>query len=171
MDSNTEISTTELQENVEAKAQEKPPEYMVISKITNKIFIGSCEHPLNFDNEFKQLEFTAIINCAEEVDYDHIPGNIVYRKLNFESGPYPSLLEHIDETDEIISRLIRSGKKIYIHCDQGTSRAPAIVIYYLMKSRSCTYDRAFEFVKKARPMIDIHPDYERELRTFDEEHF
>ena len=46
---------------------------------------------------------------------------------------------------------------ILVHCYMGASRSVTAVAYYLIKQKGYTVDRAIEFIKEKRPIIN--PSY------------
>lgn len=141
--------------------------HLAISKITNFIYLGAAENAINNDDEFKKLNINVIINCASEIHYESNMGYII-EKFPMEDDDDSSLLEYIDDVNDIIHKHLTNGKKIYLHCAYGISRSPAVLIYYLMSHKQFTYDNALEFLQKIRPIIEINPNFERELRTIEE---
>lgn len=138
-----------------------------ISKINNYIYLGSCEHPILDSDEFQKLDIDVIINCAKEVEYDSVSKYHI-EHFPIMDGNSISFLENMDQADIFIHRSLSMGKKIYLHCDKGISRSPAILIYYLMMHKKFTYDRAFRLLKRFRPVIDIDQEFEDSLRSIDD---
>ena len=147
--------------------EEETSPHSAISKINNLIYMGPFEHPYTETDEFKDLNVNVIINCAEEVTY---PEKSKYTILNFPmtDDTNASMLEYMDNAVEKIHKYLSNGKRIYIHSVKGQSRAPAILIYYLMVHKKFTFDQAYELLKRIRPSIEINSNFERELRTIEE---
>jgi len=145
--------------------------YPEITKISNYLYLGSCEHPILGTDQFKELNFDVIINCASnEVQYtDVMEKKYVIENFPLEDNEYASLLEHLDAINDALYRHLKSHKKIYLHCVRGISRAPAVLIYYLMSYKKYTYEDALHAIKVRRSVIDIHPNFERELITIEED--
>lgn len=143
--------------------------HLEISKVTNLIYLGSCEHPLEHSEDFQKLGINVIINCAREISYTpEMESKYIIENFPLDDDPYASLLEYIDVINDTIHKYVIGKKKIYIHCVRGMSRSPAIVIYYLMSHKNCTYRKAFKYIRKIRPVIDINPNFTRELLAIEE---
>lgn len=138
-----------------------------ISKLNKYIYLGSYEPAYNDTEEFKKLEIDVIINCAKEIIYSPKTKYIV-EHFPLEDNENASMLEYMDEANKKINRYLKYGKKIYIHCVDGMSRSPAILIYYLMSSKKLTFIKAYSLLKSIRPGININPKFERELKTVEE---
>jgi len=140
-------------------------EYSFISKINSYLFLGSYAHPWYNTKEFQELKIDVIINCATEIIY---PDTNKYHVDSFpiDEDEYATLLECMDDAHDKIHQYLKERKRIYLHCTYGHSRAPAILIYYLMAQKKFTYDKSYKLLKQKRSVLDIHPNFERELRTY-----
>ena len=54
---------------------------------------------------------------------------------------------------DLLNKLIKEGKIIYVHCTAGMSRAAATVIIYLVLYENYTVEEANNYCKKYRPII------------------
>ncbi|MEM0354217.1 MAG: dual specificity protein phosphatase [Thermoplasmata archaeon] len=138
-----------------------------ISKLNNYIYLGSYEPAFNDSEDFKNLGIDVIINCAKEIVYPPTTKYVV-EHFPLEDNEDASMLEYMDDANKKINRYLKYGKKIYIHCVDGISRSPAILIYYLMSSKKLTFIKAYSLLKSIRPGIKINPKFERELKTVEE---
>lgn len=78
------------------------------------------------------------------------------------------MLEHMDKVIDRMHYFLCRKKKIYLHCINGISVSPAILIYYLMMHKKMTYDRSHDLIKKLRPDIDVDSEFENQLRIIEE---
>lgn len=145
----------------------KDVEHYEISKINNFIYLGSFEHPAVNSEEFQALGIDVSINCAAEIDYA-VKLNCVTEKFPIIDGDSNTFLEHMDKAIETLVKYLSKGKKIYLHCHQGISRSPAILIYYLMVNKQFSYDKSLSLLRKKRSIIDIDPEFENALKVIDE---
>lgn len=146
---------------------ETEPKQYQITRINNYIYFGSYEPPLMGDEEFIKLNFDVIINCTLEIKYSSKD------KMKVISFPIIdqnviSFLENMDQVIDTIHNYLSKGKKIYIHCLTGTTTSPALIIYYLMKHKKFSYDKAYSLLKKRNPEIEIDSDIESSLRTIED---
>lgn len=151
------------------QSDEEPPEYLQISKINKYIYIGSYKHPKENTDEFKKLEIDVIFNCAREINYETDSKYIIEHIRLEDDYKNASLLEFMDDANNKLYKYLKEGKKIYLHCSTGTSRAPAILIYYLMSHKGFTYERALSLLQNIRPCIEINENFERELLIIEED--
>jgi dual specificity MAP kinase phosphatase len=122
------------------------------SRITAELYLGSQYNSVGL-NKLKALGITAIVNMRM---------NSVYEEARYEGIKYlhlptvdntPPSLETLIKGCDFISREIKRGGKVYVHCRQGLGRGPTMAIAYLIKS-GLTFNDAFALVKKVRTFIN-----------------
>lgn len=154
--------------------------YKVVTKITDNIYLGPKLSMID-EKEFGQLNIDIIINCAREVvssvpnrvahlDRVYPPDNI-YKVVKFPivDGDPISFIENMDRAEEKIHTYVSRNKKIYIHCECGISRAPAILMYYLMVHSNYDYYDASDFITNARPAVNIDSEFEQILLAINDD--
>jgi len=65
-----------------------------------------------------------------------------------------ALSKSIDKILPKITQHMKAKERILVHCTQGVSRSPTVVIAYLMWRYHVPYDKAFAFVQSKRLQID-----------------
>eukprot|EP01006_Ploeotia_vitrea_P063213 TRINITY_DN85136_c0_g1_i1.p1 TRINITY_DN85136_c0_g1~~TRINITY_DN85136_c0_g1_i1.p1 ORF type:complete len:282 (+),score=21.65 TRINITY_DN85136_c0_g1_i1:34-879(+) len=96
---------------------------------------------------------THILNCAAQSQC-FFPDNFEYKHLyDLIDFPDQDITLYFEETTEYITRTIQSGGCILVHCMAGRSRAPAIVLYYLMVTNEWSFAKAWAFLSELRPGI------------------
>lgn len=138
-------------------------------QVDANIFIGNDEAALDID-WLKSKGITRIINCAMEIPNYHQP-LIRYLRLDLADGqnemaPVDDLYRVAEPAYRYIINTIKRdpNTKFLIHCKMGISRSASIVVYYLMRSKGLSYDRALEQLKGVRPIVSPNRWYERQLR-------
>jgi protein-tyrosine phosphatase len=140
--------------------------YIPISRINKYIYLGTVDHYLDNSEEFNKMNIDIVIICAKEAKLsEKTKCNTI--KLPIIENDAISFLENIDRAAEIIKNNLYDNKKIYICSTRCSSRAPAILIYYLMIHQNLTYDKAYELLKNIRPSVDIEPEIEDSLRIME----
>lgn len=139
-----------------------------IAKINDLIYIGAAQSVINETNEFKKIKFDILINCSKNIIYsDEIKNKYFIISFPFEDDIYATLLEYIDEIIDVIYKYVSENKKIFVHCYNGLSISPAIIIYYLMLYHNYTYDDAYDFINVLIPNLDVNTNFESELRQIE----
>ncbi|KAJ7474962.1 protein-tyrosine phosphatase-like protein [Mycena latifolia] len=57
------------------------------------------------------------------------------------------------------------GEGVLVHCQQGVSRSPSIVIAYLIRNHAMSYDAALAFVKRKHACARPNPGFARAHRV------
>jgi protein-tyrosine phosphatase len=74
--------------------------------------------------------------------------------------------QHFAETYDFIERHLQAGHNTLVHCHAGKSRSVTIVIAYLMKKYTWTYDQALAYVKQRRPRVKPNDSFVLQLKQF-----
>jgi len=78
-----------------------------------------------------------------------------------------NLLKHFRDCFRFIDESLESRAGIMVHCHMGFSRSAALVIGYLMRAESLSYENAFARVRKKR-IVGPNSGFVRQLRMFEE---
>ena len=129
------------------------------------IFIGPYPQSINDFKKLSESKIDTILNVQSDKD-------LLIRQVNFEIqleeakkfgitiNRYPiedfnqiDLYNKLKGAGDILNQLLKEGKKVYVHCTAGMSRAAATVIIYLVLYENYTVEEANNFCKKYRPVI------------------
>ncbi|KAG6895566.1 hypothetical protein C0992_000597 [Termitomyces sp. T32_za158] len=77
------------------------------------------------------------------------------------------LKPHLEAACNYIDRALRNGRNVLVHCQQGISRSPAVVIAYLIRNHGMSYDTAFTFLKRKRACVQPNPGFVAALREWE----
>ncbi|KAA1473558.1 DSPc-domain-containing protein [Dentipellis sp. KUC8613] len=93
------------------------------------------------------------------------PGLTAYRMdiLDLESV---DLRPHLDGAVADIDAALRAGRNVLVHCQQGVSRSPAVVIAYLIRKRGMGYEAAAALVRQRRPCVKPNAGFVRCLKEW-----
>ncbi|KAJ6483514.1 protein-tyrosine phosphatase-like protein [Mycena vitilis] len=78
------------------------------------------------------------------------------------------LRPHLEAACVYIERALRRGEGVLVHCQQGVSRSPSIVIAYLIRNHAMSYDAALAFVRRKRACIKPNPGFARALLEWEQ---
>jgi protein-tyrosine phosphatase len=126
------------------------------SFIIDNIYLGSAFNAASFET-LQSLNIGYIFNMTNEIT-NYFPDNFIYHKFELDDNNKDSIKVYLDQTFELIQSYQNnsdlSNKNIFVHCFMGRSRSASIVIYYLMKKYSFTFENALEFVLDKRPIVN-----------------
>lgn len=136
------------------------------SLISNDIYISGYHYSLDYDF-LKKNNFTHIINCAggSKRFTTHMYDDFQYLVLDMKDDPNFNLENSAKEVIKFIEKAdaLYPNRKILIHCFEGISRAPALLISYLMWKNNFDKETAILIVKEKRPFIDINIGFMNQL--------
>lgn len=84
--------------------------------------------------------------------------------LSLYDHPKEDISKHFNDTYNFIDEHISNGDSVLVHCHAGRSRASTIVIHYLMRKYDITYEKAYNFVKSKRPIIEPNEGFVEQLK-------
>jgi protein-tyrosine phosphatase len=73
------------------------------------------------------------------------------------------LRPHLEAACVYIERALARGEGVLVHCQQGVSRSPSIVIAYLIRNHGMSYESALAFVRRKRACVKPNPGFARAL--------
>jgi protein-tyrosine phosphatase len=139
-----------------------------LSQITDNIYTSGYlvakDMTFLLDNQF-----THVINCSRGSSMES-PNDEIVKSQNYEKSPaikYLPIFLRDDPGADIINCFFKAidfierkndkkNKKILIHCIEGISRAPAIIVGYLMWKDNLTTEKAIELIKSKRKCVHIN---------------
>lgn len=62
---------------------------------------------------------------------------------------------------------INRGGGVLVHCFAGVSRSSTCVIAYLMQEKDMSFEEAFSYASKRRPVIFPNMGFQRQLTEFE----
>jgi dual specificity phosphatase 12 len=88
------------------------------------------------------------------------PKDFKYKTINIADTSQSGLLRHFPAAVAFIKEGIMRGG-VLVHCYAGVSRSASCVIAYLMKERQMTFQDAFGFASRKRPIIFPNMGFQR----------
>lgn len=135
------------------------------SHILNRVILGSQDvaHDLDLLNKNR---VTHILNVATGI-INLYEGWFIYKTKEVFDTPTCRIIDIFDECCDYIHSTIVSGGCVLVHCNAGVSRSASVVIAYLMKHYSMSFDEAFRFVKSKRSFIRPNTGFLEQLKEYE----
>ncbi len=129
-----------------------------------KLFLGSDNSRLNKEL-ISSVDFIVEIANDEFDQYQSVPiGSAgLYRFEFIDRRTGIQLESFINRFVDILQE--NEGKIGLVHCAQGRSRSASLVIGWLIKVHSLSYDDALDYVKKRRAVVQPNVGFIRQLKT------
>ena len=130
--------------------------------ITDGIFVGTCPTSTIDIQRLEQAGRTAILNMQTEDDFkanginwSHL--ETAYHQTGITSYRCPikdfddeEMLSFISGAAKLLSKIVESHSRIYVHCTAGQQRSPSAVIAWLAWQQGHHLEDAIKIVMKAR---------------------
>jgi len=145
-----------------------------VSQISPGLLIGEFPRPEDIAWLKSEFGISAVHNLQDDEDLalngllEHElseacrANGIKFVRTQIQDGSADAMAERLTETLDALAQLIRSGERVYLHCNAGLNRAPTLAIAYLRAHDGMSLDEACAHVKQRRacgPFMTILEDY------------
>lgn len=104
---------------------------------------------------------TYIVNCAKEVgSYFRTKA---YLNLDLDDSPYQGISQALKDSYLFIDNALQRGNAVLVHCYAGISRSSTIVIYYIMRKYGWSLQKAYQYVKNKRSIVQPNHGFIKQL--------
>lgn len=159
--------STEVEESLIKKSGRKE-KLLVPCQIRSNILLGDYRNAKNWGLKFAcKDENVVIINCRES-DYKNKLEDFADIK-HFPLQDNENQIIDFNKVIGIINNAHKNNKKVFVHCEAGISRAPTVVIAYLIWKENMSFDDAINDVKSKRSNIEPNGNFCEQLKQFRQE--
>ena len=75
----------------------------------------------------------------------------------------------LNDIVDFVNHALEKASSVLIHCYDGLSISPAVVIAYMMNEYSWGVDKAYEFLLQKRPDIQLEQEYIDQLYALEQQ--
>lgn len=143
-----------------------------MQEIVPGVFLGpyAAAGKKNF-NDLKERGITHIVCVRQDIEKNFIKPNFqdVFQYLVVELADTftENLIPKIPEVKQFMDNCLKGGGKVLLHCNSGMSRAPSLVIAYIMEKYGLDFRTALEFVQQRRFCIQPNDAFEQQLQEYE----
>lgn len=130
-------------------------------KITDNIYLSDYASSLN-KNKLKDEGITHILTLVIGVN-EIYPEDFKYKIIELMDCKTENISQYFDECIKFIDECINNNGKILIHCSQGISRSPTIVIAYLINKYAKNYSDIYQYIKEKRKIVEPNEGFKKQL--------
>ncbi|XP_037542552.1 dual specificity protein phosphatase 19-like [Nematolebias whitei] len=127
------------------------------------LLLGSQDAAHDFGT-LRKHKVSHILNVAFGVE-NMFSDLFIYKTVSIVDHPDTDLQLYMQDCCDFIEQSRREKGVVLVHCNAGVSRAPAVVIGYLMSCDGQSFDDAISLVKSTRPASDPNPGFLEQLRN------
>jgi protein tyrosine phosphatase (PTP) superfamily phosphohydrolase (DUF442 family) len=132
-------------------------------RIRDKLYMSGY-HSAKDLNALKNEGITHVINLTSSHCANLHEGSLSYSNFELADNSNFDLQPHLQRIVGTIKAKMEGGEKVLVHCKMGVSRAPSIVIAYLILEEKMGYERAFGQVFKVNRKIAPNFGYLMQLQ-------
>lgn len=103
------------------------------------------------------------ILCCTNPSEQHFPDAFTYEFIAIDDDSSVSLEPYIDKACAFIKAGMEQGG-VLVHCSAGSSRSASMIIAFLMRQHSLSYEQALGFLQSKRPCVQPNQGFEKQLK-------
>ena len=153
------ISLTPLKENEESSKPQQCVANMTtkikdrkIYQISSHLFMSGYESATNLEM-LKEKQINHIINLTAHKTQNMFEKSFTYSNYNIEDNSEFDLKNVLNDIIVDISKHVATGRKVLVHCKMGISRAPSIILAFMIRMQGKDYDNAYDELSLINPKI------------------
>ena len=122
--------------------------YQITSNLFMSGYYSACDINLLNANGINH-----VVNLTAHKNKNLHEDKIGYSSFSLADNSNFDLTSVLEEILSEIAKLLAKGKKILIHCKMGISRAPSIILAFMIRIQGMTYKEAFSKLQNINPKI------------------
>lgn len=134
------------------QSQDQEAFAFVCSKITEHIFISGFGAANNLDT-LRENGINCVLNLTPQCP-NCFPQHFVYKRVLLRDHAGEDISKCLFGCLAFIENAAQHNQRVLVHCTKGISRSSTVVIAYLMLKRSWDMQKALQFTKQQRPIIN-----------------
>lgn len=141
---------------------------------TNQILPGLWLGSIASVKNYRCLETAGFTHIISVMTYEEIaerdieiPERIVWTIISVEDDGVEHLYSHLESATISIDNILKAGGRVLVHCMDGISRSPTVIIAYIMWRLGLRLIAALVYVRERRPCVDPNFTFYGDLELFE----
>lgn len=136
-----------------------------VAEITPFLYLGSQDVAGDLLT-LQTHKITHILNVGSGIS-NFFPTDFHYYNEEMLDIPEFDVQTALSQTFDIIEQVRLQQGRIFVHCNAGISRAPSVVIGYMMRHQAITFSEALALVQRQRPVVKPNEGFIRQLESIE----
>ncbi|TRY79925.1 hypothetical protein TCAL_07067, partial [Tigriopus californicus] len=136
-----------------------------VAEITPFLYLGSQDVAGDLPT-LQSNRITHILNVGSGIP-NSFPVDFHYFNEEILDVPEFDIQKALARTFNIIDQVRRLEGRLFVHCNAGISRAPSVVIAYIMQYQNMPFSQALVMVQQRRSAVKPNEGFTRQLQAFD----
>ena len=133
-----------------------------IAEIIPQLFVADY-NTVQSARVLEERGIQVIVNLIAHKCANSHTGRFIYENFEVSDTVNENLFKAIEGIMGVIEGHIKQGRGVVVHCSKGISRAPSVIIAYLIKVMGMEFESAFELVRLKSPRIDPNAGFMMQL--------
>ena len=121
-----------------------------IHQVTQTLFLSGYKATKN-KQMLQDLRIDHVVNLTSHKCANAFPEEFNYSSFMFSDRVDFDLTAKLNDVLIIVKALTDQGRRVLVHCQMGISRAPSVVMAFLMQFEGASYETALMRVQAANP--------------------
>lgn len=129
------------------------PTKPVIFQIEPNLFVSGFQGARD-RNILKSHGINHVINLTAHKFHNSHGDLVKYSSFCFSDHENFDLTKELPPVLKVMEEEMEQGRKVLVHCQEGISRAPSVVMAFLIKKRGMSYTESLEYVRERNPKTE-----------------
>lgn len=142
---------------------------LLVAQVRPYLFFGSAPHGRKDIEELTRRGVNAVLSLETDddiaeygLDWARLEGwyaerGVLTRRVPILDFSPEAIVAHLDEALAALAALLGDGRTVYVHCSEGISRSPTVVIAHLVRVEGLSLVQALEDIASAGSLIQPYP--------------
>ncbi|KAH0613836.1 uncharacterized protein H6S33_005722 [Morchella sextelata] len=140
--------------------------YRSMNQILPNLFLGDCKailDPVSIVNN----NVSHVLSLRLTPTHIRSLVGVTHCQIYIDDSEDQWLLDGLNAAMEFLEDAMDMGGTVLVHCQEGRSRSASVVIAFVMKHFQVSYEEAWSYVRKQRPVASPNPGFVEQLKIWE----